>query len=280
MNILDNIKTSSKLLLIKPTITENTYSYNITPNNNNDRTYIACPVLWIKSNDDIEDINIFNYIQLIINDTIVETLYPETFPLLYNKINQHIIYRDNWVYFPLPFYSAWNDCIKGNICIKIISYDYSFNESELQVFNINTEPNILSSLIKYIPCINKTKIFEYTQTQYYLFEREITPLFNDMVNEIHFIFTDLDNNVIKNKIMFNNLIIKNNKNNNDEILVNIDESRLSVFRKNNYYILPLFSGYGNDAINFTNNDIIFQFKDIVDELNTKIVIIGFSKKNV
>ncbi len=274
MNILDNRRTSSKLLLIKPTITENTYIYNIIPN---DGTYIACPVLWIKSNDDIEDINIFNYIQLIIDDNIAETLYPETFPLLYNKINQHIIYQDNWIYFPLPFYSAWNDCIKGNISIKIISYNYSFNESELQVFNINTEPNILSSLIKYITCINKPKIFEYTQTQYYLFEREITPLFNDMVNEIHFIFTDLDNNIIKNKIMFNNLIVKNN---NCETLLNIDESRLSVFRKNNYYILPLFSGYGNDAINFTNNSIIFNFEDIVDELNTKIVIIGFSKKNI
>lgn len=274
MNILDNRKTSSQLLLIKPVITENTYTYNITPTN--DATYIACPVLWIKSIDDIEDINIFNYIQLIIDDIIVETLHPETIPLLYNKINQHIIHRDNWIYFPLPFYSAWNDCIKGNICIKIISYNYSFNESEIQVFKINTEPNILSSLIKYIPCINKQKIFEYTQTHYYLFEREITPLFNDMVNEIHFIFTDLDNNVIKNKIMFNNLIVKNN----NDTLLNIDESRLSVFRKNNYYILPLFSGYGNDAINFTNNDITFQFKDIVDELNAKIVIIGFTKKNV
>jgi len=277
MSLTDFIKnkhTLSQLSFIKP-LADNVfplYKHAV------ESVYYSCPVLWVKNLFEPT----FNYIQLTINGKIIETIYPSAFPILYKKLEQHIVKKGDWIYIPLPFMTLWNDCIKQTEhmdCVIRINTDDILINAELQVFHTFVQQDSafdrLSAIIRCIPTggFDFIQTFNYVQMQHALLEPEIELVMANRINELCFQISDLNGNIVES--VFDGLTVFLN----GTAITSIDEQRLGIFKiVGNYYSVPLFGGYGDDSIDMNSNNIKLKFHMRENtEMNYKVVIIAFSK---
>lgn len=278
---IKNKHTLSQLHFAKPTLDSGSQvEFQLYRSATTEPVYYSCPVLWIK--------NIFepviNYIQFSINGKILETIYSSAFPILFKKLEQHIVRKGQWIYLPLPFLTLWNDCIKqtDNMdCKIIISTNDILVDAELQIFDTfvqqETALDRLSAIIRCIPTggFDFIQTFHHVQMQHNLLEPEIELTFAHMVNDILFQISDLNGTIQERAFEGLSVILNGTQ------ITAIDEPRLGIFKTGSYYSVPLFGGYGNDYIDLNHNRIKLQFK-LKDnmEMNYKIVIIAFAKSQI